>query len=93
MNRLLAVAAALALAGSAHAAGNVEAGKSKAAQVCAACHGLKFVPIRTLADEGGPALPEDQVRAYATQFTVIPRLASSTACDLTNEIIAPLLAP
>ena len=39
-------------------------------EVCAACHGLKFVPIRTLADAGGPALPEDQVRAYATQFSV-----------------------
>jgi len=39
-------------------------------EVCSACHGLKFVPIRTLADEGGPQLPEDQVRAYATQFTV-----------------------
>jgi len=39
-------------------------------EVCAACHGLKFVPIRTLADEGGPALPEDQVRAYAAQFTI-----------------------
>ena len=34
-------------------------------EVCAACHGLKLVPIRTLADEGGPQLPEDQVRAYA----------------------------
>ncbi|MES2665799.1 MAG: cytochrome c1 [Pseudomonadota bacterium] len=39
-------------------------------QVCAACHGLKFVPIRTLADEGGPQLPEDQVRAYAAEFTI-----------------------
>ncbi|WP_136683021.1 cytochrome c1 [Falsirhodobacter xinxiangensis] len=39
-------------------------------EVCSACHGMKFVPIRTLADEGGPALPEDQVRAYAAQFTV-----------------------
>jgi ubiquinol-cytochrome c reductase cytochrome c1 subunit len=39
-------------------------------EACAACHGLKFVPIRTLSDEGGPGLPEDQVRAYATQFTV-----------------------
>lgn len=36
-------------------------------EVCAACHGMKFVPLRTLADEGGPALPEDQVRAYAAQ--------------------------
>lgn len=39
-------------------------------EVCAACHGMKFVPIRSLSDPGGPALPEDQVRAYATQFTV-----------------------
>jgi ubiquinol-cytochrome c reductase cytochrome c1 subunit len=36
-------------------------------EACAACHGLKYVPLRTLADEGGPHLPEDQVRAYAAQ--------------------------
>jgi ubiquinol-cytochrome c reductase cytochrome c1 subunit len=34
-------------------------------EVCAGCHGMKFVPIRSLADEGGPQLPADQVRAYA----------------------------
>ena len=34
-------------------------------EVCAACHGLRYVPLRTLADEGGPHLPDDQVRAYA----------------------------
>ena len=39
-------------------------------EVCSACHGLKYVPIRTLADEGGPQLPEDQVRAFAAQFTI-----------------------
>ena len=39
-------------------------------EVCSACHGLKFVPIRTLADEGGPQLPEDQVRAYAANLSV-----------------------
>lgn len=39
-------------------------------EVCSACHGLKYVPIRTLSDEGGPGMPEDQVRAYAEQFTV-----------------------
>jgi len=42
-------------------------------EVCSACHGLKFVPIRTLSDKGGPALPEDQVRAYAKQFTVVDK--------------------
>ncbi|MGR3444934.1 cytochrome c1 [Thalassococcus profundi] len=36
-------------------------------QVCAGCHGLKFVPIRSLSAESGPGLPEDQVRAYAEQ--------------------------
>ncbi|MFN7223268.1 MAG: cytochrome c1 [Paracoccaceae bacterium] len=42
-------------------------------EVCAACHGLKFVPIRSLSDPGGPEMPEDQIRAYATQFTVTDR--------------------
>jgi ubiquinol-cytochrome c reductase cytochrome c1 subunit len=40
-------------------------------EVCSACHGLKFVPIRALADEAGPAIPEDQVRAYAAQLAPI----------------------
>ncbi|MGQ0566730.1 MAG: cytochrome c1 [Gemmobacter sp.] len=39
-------------------------------EVCSACHGMKFVPIRSLSDEGGPAMPEDQIREYAKQFTV-----------------------
>ena len=37
-------------------------------EVCSACHGAKFVPIRSLADEGGPHLPADQVRAYAASL-------------------------
>lgn len=40
-------------------------------EVCAACHGMKFVPIRTLADPGGPELPEDQVRAYARELAPV----------------------
>lgn len=39
-------------------------------EICSACHGLKFVPIRTLSDDGGPTMPEDQVREYAKQFEV-----------------------
>jgi ubiquinol-cytochrome c reductase cytochrome c1 subunit len=39
-------------------------------EVCAGCHGLKFVPLRTLADEGGPHYSEDAVREYAKQFDV-----------------------
>ncbi|MDB6177093.1 cytochrome c1 [Paracoccus sp. Z330] len=40
-------------------------------EVCSACHGMKFVPIRTLHDDGGPGLPEDQVRAYAANLSEI----------------------
>jgi len=39
-------------------------------QVCSACHGMKYVPLRTLSDEGGPNLPADQMRAYAQQWEV-----------------------
>ena len=39
-------------------------------EVCSACHGLKFVAIRTLGDEGGPNLPDDQVAAYADFWEV-----------------------
>ena len=39
-------------------------------EVCAACHGLKYVPLRTLGDEGGPHLPDDQVRAYSEFYEV-----------------------
>lgn len=39
-------------------------------EVCAACHGLQYVPFRTLGDAGGPDLPDDQVRAYAEFYEV-----------------------
>lgn len=39
-------------------------------EVCSACHGLKYVALRTLSDPGGPELPEDQMREYALQFEV-----------------------
>ncbi|PLS23051.1 cytochrome c1 [Neptunicoccus cionae] len=39
-------------------------------EVCAACHGLRQVAFRTLADEGGPHYSEDQVKAYAANYDV-----------------------
>lgn len=36
-------------------------------EVCAACHGLKYVPLRTLTDLG---YSDAEVRAYASQFEV-----------------------
>ena len=39
-------------------------------EICAACHGLEIVNFRNLSEEGGPALPEDQMRAYAEFYEV-----------------------
>ena len=39
-------------------------------EICSACHGLRYVPFLRVHDEGGPAVPEDQVRAYAANFEI-----------------------
>jgi ubiquinol-cytochrome c reductase cytochrome c1 subunit len=39
-------------------------------EICAACHGLQYLSFRNISDEGGPALPEDQMRAYAEFYEV-----------------------
>jgi len=39
-------------------------------QVCSSCHGMKYVPIRTLSSDNGPGMPVDQVRAYAERYEV-----------------------
>lgn len=36
-------------------------------EACSSCHGLQYVPIRTLGDEGGPHFSEAEVIAYAEQ--------------------------
>lgn len=54
-------------------------------EVCSACHGLKYVPLRTLSDEGGPALPEDQVRAYAAQFTITDKETGEDRAGLPTD--------
>lgn len=38
--------------------------------VCSACHGLRYVPIRTLGDEGGVGLSEPAVKEFATNYEV-----------------------
>ncbi len=55
-------------------------------EICAACHGLKYVPIRSLGDEGGPHLPEDQVFAYAEFYEVFdPELDDFRAAKPTDH--------
>lgn len=70
-------------------------------EVCAACHGMKFVPIRTLHDDGGPGLPENQVRAYAANLTPIldtdtgeerPRLPTDHFPTVVGEGMGPDLS-
>lgn len=70
-------------------------------EVCAACHGMKFVPIRTLHDEGGPGLPEDQVRAYAAGLAPVldpetgeerPRLPTDHLPTVVGEGMGPDLS-
>ncbi|MEJ2034657.1 MAG: cytochrome c1 [Maritimibacter sp.] len=36
-------------------------------EVCSACHGLQYVPLRTLSDPGGLGYTEDEVRAFAAE--------------------------
>ena len=62
-------------------------------EVCAACHGLQYVPLRTLADEGGPHLPEDQMRAYAEFYEVFdPELEDFRTAKPTDNFPGSSLA-
>ena len=40
-------------------------------QVCGVCHGLERVAFRTLADENGPFISEDEMRAIAAAYRVL----------------------
>jgi cytochrome c553 len=78
MNRVLVLLAVLALAGTAQAAGNAEAGKSKAAQVCAACHG----------PEGNkPTAPENPILAGQHQDYLVKALKDYKAGKRNNPIM------
>ncbi len=50
--------------------GQLQRGLQVYTEVCSACHGLKFVPYRELAEPGGPHMSEDQMRAYAAMHDV-----------------------
>jgi ubiquinol-cytochrome c reductase cytochrome c1 subunit len=39
-------------------------------EVCSACHSMKLVAFRNLADKGGPGFTEEQVKALAATFKV-----------------------
>lgn len=39
-------------------------------EVCAACHSLKFISFRNLAESGGPMFSEGQVKALAAEYQI-----------------------
>lgn len=92
MRRLVAVAAALAFAQAGHAQ-NVEAGKAKAAEVCAACHGLNGISVTdaipNLAGQHAQYL-ENQLNAYKSGLRKGPSAAHPAA--IMNAMAAQLSA-
>jgi cytochrome c553 len=78
MNRALVLILALAFAGAAQATGKAEAGKAKAAQVCAACHG----------PEGNkPAAPENPILAGQHQDYLVKALHDYKSGKRNNPIM------
>ncbi|MBI2718811.1 MAG: cytochrome c1 [Rhizobiales bacterium] len=51
--------------------GQLQRGYKVYKEVCAACHAMKFVAFRNLADPGGPGFTEKQVKALAATFKVL----------------------
>lgn len=39
-------------------------------EVCSSCHGARLIAFRNLAEEGGPAFSEEQVKALAAEYEV-----------------------
>ena len=76
--RLLFILLVLAVAGSAHARGNAESGKAKAAQVCAACHGP---------DGNKPSAPDQPVLAGQYYDYLVRALSDYKAGHRTNGIM------
>lgn len=50
--------------------GQLQRGFQVYREVCASCHGLKYVAFRTLADEDGPGFTEAQVAALAAEYQI-----------------------
>lgn len=69
-------------------------------EVCSSCHGMQYVSIRSIGDKTGPGIPEDQVRAYAANMTIVdketgeerPRVPTDTFPTVTGEGMGPDLS-
>lgn len=69
-------------------------------EVCSSCHGMKYVSLRSIGDKTGPGIPEDQVRAYAANMTIVdketgeerPRVPTDNFPTVTGEGMGPDLS-
>jgi len=84
MKRAILLLSALALAGAAQAKGNAEAGKAKAAQVCAACHG---------ADGAKPVAPENPILAGQHYDYLVKTLLDYKSGKRANPIMKAFAEP
>lgn len=76
--RLLAFLTMISLSSLATGAGNAEAGKAKAAQVCAACHGL---------DGGKPSTPDQPILAGQHADYLVKTLKDYKSGKRTNPVM------
>jgi len=79
MNKLLLATLALAVSFSAQAAGNAEAGRQRAAQVCVACHG---------ADGNKPSAPDQPVLAGQYPDYIVKALRDYKSGKRKNAIMS-----
>lgn len=56
-------------------------------EICSACHGLKYVPFRTLAADGGIGFTEEQAKVYAEQFEVFDRTLNFGEGDFRTAVL------
>ena len=72
------------------------------ADVCSACHGLKYVPLRELSEPGGPGYSEEEVRAFAAEYYEVfdaelddyrPATPADHFPTVSGQGLAPGLAP
>ena len=78
MSRILLAVLSLSLAGAAQASGDAEAGKRKAAQVCAACHG---------ADGAKPTAPDQPILAGQYPDYLVKALSDYKSGKRANPIM------
>ena len=84
MKSFFLVILALLLAGTVQAKGNVEKGKAKAAQVCAACHG---------ADGAKPVAPENPILAGQYPDYLVKALSDYKSGKRANAVMKAFADP